>query len=51
VSPLPVGGGQDCAAAVHDRRKPVGKSGASIAKLDLMQAIVTGERHANVSTR
>jgi len=46
--PLPVGGDEDFAAVVHDRRKTVGPSGASIAKLDLMQAVVTGERYADV---
>jgi hypothetical protein len=46
VSPLPVGGKQDFAALVYDRRKNVARSGASIAKLDFMQALVSGERHA-----
>ena len=51
VSPLHVGGRADCGAAVYDRRKTIGRSGASVAKLDLLQAINTGERHGHLVAR
>lgn len=49
VSPLPVGGRDDWAAIVHDRRKQISSSGATIAKLDVMQALMTDERHSTVT--
>lgn len=51
VSPLPVGGHDDWAAIVRDRRKQVSASGATIAKLDVMQALMTDERHAQLRER
>jgi hypothetical protein len=48
AAPLRVGERADCAAIVHDRRKPVSASGATVAKLDVWQALATNERHANV---
>ena len=51
VSPLPVGGQDDWAAIVHDRRKHFSASGTTIAKLDVIHALMTDERDAMVVER
>jgi len=39
TNPIPLGGGRDCAALVLDKRVPAGSDGATVARLDIMQAI------------
>lgn len=46
VNPVQTGRGHDCAAVVYDRRKPAGMNGATVAVLDMAQAIVPCEQHA-----
>ena len=46
LSPIPLGQGHDSAAVVNDKRIPVFSDGTSIARLDLMQALVPCERHS-----
>lgn len=48
IAPLRGGGTRDYAALVNDRTLPLGLSGARIAKLDLMQALTTGERFGQI---
>jgi hypothetical protein len=47
IHPINTGRGYDCAAVVHDRRKPVGNDGALIAKLDVAQALTPCEQIAH----
>jgi hypothetical protein len=48
IHPIPTGLGHDCAALVYDRRAPVGTNGASVAKIDLAQALIPCEQSAQV---
>ena len=41
-------GGRPCAAVVYDRRWPVGDCGANVAKLDVLQALLPCEQHADL---
>lgn len=46
VSPVPTGTTLDCAAVVRDKRVPAGPDGATVAWLDIMQALVPIEGFA-----
>jgi hypothetical protein len=44
IHPITTGRGHDSAAVVYDRRKPVGSDGASVAKVDVAQALTPCEQ-------
>ena len=48
LDPLPIGQRIDCAAVVIDRRVPISDKGATAARLDLLQAHHSHERHATL---
>jgi hypothetical protein len=50
LSPVPTGGTRDCAAVVRDKRLPVGKDGATVALLDIMQALSPVETFSDFET-
>jgi hypothetical protein len=50
LSPVPTGGTRDCAAVVRDQRLPVGKDGATVALLDIMQALSPVETFSDFET-
>jgi hypothetical protein len=47
IHPIPTGRGYDCAAAAHDRRRPVGTDGATVSKVDIAQAMIPVEQIAH----
>jgi hypothetical protein len=52
IHPIPTGRGYDCGAVAYDRRKPVGSAGATVAMVDVAQAITPCEQMAHqVPTR
>jgi hypothetical protein len=48
INPVGTGLGHDCAAIVHDKREPIGTDGATVAVLDMAQAMMPGEQHARL---
>jgi hypothetical protein len=48
LDPLPIDQKSDCAAIVIDRRVPISNRGATAARLDLLQAHHSHERHATL---
>jgi len=48
LAPTPIRVHRDCAAAVLDKRLSVGTNGATVAKLDVLQALNTCERYLDL---